>query len=140
MTGAHVRNLVLGGCGVAVLYMILGGLGGVVFPSLVSFRESCGASSALHALTNCDGATLNKIWTWTVGIPRVLLLWPVWTVALLSTFGENFGEHSSAAIFLQIAAAVGLMSAAATTWLGFLFWRQRPLTLMWLTAINLPVL
>lgn len=77
MTAASVNNVVSVLCGIALLYMVLGSLASLAFPNAVVFRSSCTPGSLLQTLTQCDSTILNRMWSWTVGIPRFLLAWPI---------------------------------------------------------------
>jgi hypothetical protein len=135
MTAASVKNVVSILCGVALLYMVLGSLVSLAFPNAAVFRSSCTPGSVLQTLTQCDGAILNRMWRWTVGIPRFLLAWPILALLLIQTFGANFGSHASTAAVVQTLAVIGLAALAATTWIGLRFWQKRSTVVMLLLLL-----
>jgi hypothetical protein len=75
------------------------------------------------------------MWSWTMGIPRFLLLWPILSLLLVQTFGANFGNHATVAIVVQTLSVLGLAALAATTWIGLRFWRQRSTVVMLLLLL-----
>lgn len=135
MTAASVKNVVSVLCGIALLYMVLGSLLSLAFPNAAVFRSSCTPGSILQTLTQCDGAIVNMMWRWMVGIPRFLLAWPILALLLTQTFGANFGSHASTAVVLQTLAAIGLAALAATTTIGLRFWQKRSTVVMLLLLL-----
>ncbi len=131
MTAGSVKNIVSALCGIVLLYMVLGSLVSLAFPSATAFRSSCTPGGLLHTLTQCDGATLNTVWRWTMGIPRFLLLWPFLAILLFQTFDANFGSHATFAVVVQTISVLGLAALATMTWIGFRFWQSRAPVIMW---------
>ena len=135
MTAKRAKDILVAFCGVALLYIVLGALAALVFPSAAALGSSCAPDHLLHTLTQCEVPPLNAVWRYTMAMPRFLLLWPVLAVALVQTFGQNFGSYETEIVVLQTIAVLGLVALAAMTWLGLRFWQKRAPFVMWLLLI-----